>query len=154
MCTHVFLREKVNLKAQVSTEVAVSTEVTVSTESAAPSPTSPSAQDHCTHVPLGDGETFPGALCWFDYIGLVATCRGAVPRQHRLRAEFQFRIERQLRLRLRLVRERLPMPATLSVWACALGLWRHFTGHGGFRPSQSSAVPWSTRGLPALRVCP
>ena len=33
------------------------------------------------------------------------------------------------------------MPATLSVWACALGLWRHFTGHGGFDPVNHQQYP-------------
>ena len=80
------------------------------------------------------GRLYPGLLLWFDYVEVVATCRGAVPRQHRLRAEFIFRIERQLRLRLRVVRDWMPMPATLSIWAVALGEWRRFSAEPGFDP--------------------
>ena len=80
------------------------------------------------------GRLYPGALSWADYSKVVATRRGAVPRQYRLRAEFIFRIERQLRLRLPVVRHRMCMPATLSVWSCALALWRQFTAAPGFDP--------------------
>ena len=33
------------------------------------------------------------------------------------------------------------MPATLSVWACALGLWRHFSAHRGFDPVNHQDYP-------------
>ena len=63
---------------------------------------------------------------------VVATRRGAVPIQHRRRAEFIFRIERQLRLGMRLVQQRLHLPAALSVWAGALVVWRRFSAEPGF----------------------
>ena len=83
------------------------------------------------------GRLFPGALSWFDYSQVVATRRGAVPREHRLRAEFIFRIERQLRLRLPVVRETFPMPATLERMGLCIGVVEAVLCRTGLRPRQS-----------------
>ena len=74
---------------------------------------------------------------------VVATRRSAVPIQHRLRAELVFRIERQLRLRMGLVQGRVGLPAALSVWACALAVWRRFSATPGLDlavPEEQTAV--------------
>ena len=67
---------------------------------------------------------YPGALQWEDYRHALAICRGAGPADHMTRARVVFRVERLMRLRGRAIRERVGTPTALSIWACALALWR------------------------------
>ena len=69
---------------------------------------------------------YPGALSWDDYVPAVAICRSAAPDCHLARARMVFKIERLLRLRGRYVRERIGLQRALSIWACALAVWRAF----------------------------
>ena len=75
---------------------------------------------------------YPGTLSWCDYVPAIAICRSAAPAMHVAHARMVFRIERLLRLRGRFVRERVGLPTALSVWACALRMWRAFSTSSSF----------------------
>ena len=78
----------------------------------------------------------PNMLDWNEFLPLVATSRRAVPPQHQAHDRMLFGVERMLRLRCQFVRTRVSLPDALSVWSCALALWRSYRVSQAFAPVQ------------------